>query len=370
MKTVLDYIKPLRSIFDVNSDGILVSNRNGKIIYCNPFLLGKLNLNLTELKGKNCSILFPEIDCIDIDKKLNKKQSLSIRIRHRGNHSQIQPEYYTTAYHLGSSEDPVGILFVFQGMIKTPDSEKFSPEKHSILKVMDNRADTGWIVSDVQTGKNHFVTHGMELLSGWTKEEYLHGGWGFGLANIHEDDAGRIVSDFQINLEKRNNQPFVHDHISWETIFRYKRKNKGYIRIRSVTSVLERDSNQQVKFLISSFTLATKQTGGKNATTHFEDIQNDSIKIIDGKPYINLEFLQSLRQNKNSQKSADELPDLSERELEVLILMSEGLSSEKIAQKLHVSAHTIRTHRKMLLKKLNAKNAAELIRKAEKMGLF
>lgn len=46
----------------------------------------------------------------------------------------------------------------------------------------------------------------------------------------------------------------------------------------------------------------------------------------------------------------EETPELSERELEVLFLMSEGLSSEKIADRLHVSAHTVKTHRKMLLK--------------------
>ena len=133
--------------------------------------------------------------------------------------------------------------------------------------------------------------------------------------------------------------------------------------------MLERDANQQIKFLIVSFTPRTKNTATHKVLTE-EEHQHDSIRIIDGKPYINLEFLQNLRKNKLNHDLKEDLPDISERELEVLLLMSEGLSSDKIASRLHVSSHTIKTHRKALMKKLDAKNAAELIRKAEKMGFF
>ena len=137
----------------------------------------------------------------------------------------------------------------------------------------------------------------------------------------------------------------------------------------SITSVLERDANQQVKFLIASFSLQSKNLSEVEKNRQ-DNNHEDSIRMIDGKPYIHLGFLQSLRENKNLSAKKEETPELSERELEVLFLMSEGLSSEKIADRLHVSAHTVKTHRKMLLKKLDAKNSAELIRKAEKLGLF
>ena len=52
---------------------------------------------------------------------------------------------------------------------------------------------------------------------------------------------------------------------------------------------------------------------------------------------------------------------ISERELDVVRLIAEGLNSEEIAKKLFLSEHTIKTHRKNILEKLNLNNTAELV---------
>lgn len=61
---------------------------------------------------------------------------------------------------------------------------------------------------------------------------------------------------------------------------------------------------------------------------------------------------------------------LSPREREVLQLIAEGISTREIADQLNLSAGTVETHRKNLLKKLNARNSAELIRMALTEGLL
>ena len=53
--------------------------------------------------------------------------------------------------------------------------------------------------------------------------------------------------------------------------------------------------------------------------------------------------------------------DLSKRELEVLELIAKGYRTVDIAEKLFVSVHTINSHRKNILKKLNLKSPAQLI---------
>ncbi|MCB9192347.1 MAG: helix-turn-helix transcriptional regulator [Flavobacteriales bacterium] len=55
---------------------------------------------------------------------------------------------------------------------------------------------------------------------------------------------------------------------------------------------------------------------------------------------------------------------LSERELEVLQLVSFGLSSVEIAERLHLSSHTITNHRKNMLARSRCGNLAELVRVA------
>ncbi len=63
------------------------------------------------------------------------------------------------------------------------------------------------------------------------------------------------------------------------------------------------------------------------------------------------------------------LATLSDRELDVLKLLAEGLSSKEIAEKLFVSSQTVDSHRKSLLKKLEVKNVAGLVRVAFQEGL-
>ena len=67
---------------------------------------------------------------------------------------------------------------------------------------------------------------------------------------------------------------------------------------------------------------------------------------------------------KDEEDSSCEPVQLSARELEVIRLMADGLKAQTIAQQLHLSVHTVYTHRKNILRKLGAQNAAEVIRYA------
>lgn len=61
---------------------------------------------------------------------------------------------------------------------------------------------------------------------------------------------------------------------------------------------------------------------------------------------------------------------LSNKESEVLTLISKGLTTKEIASKLFVSSRTIETHRSNILKKLEVKNTASLIKKATENKLI
>jgi len=55
-------------------------------------------------------------------------------------------------------------------------------------------------------------------------------------------------------------------------------------------------------------------------------------------------------------------PKLSEREVEVLNLICQELSSHEIAEKLFISFHTVESHRANLMQKAGVKNTAGLVR--------
>lgn len=87
--------------------------------------------------------------------------------------------------------------------------------------------------------------------------------------------------------------------------------------------------------------------------------------IAAGKKYFSGDALDTFIQNRNS-ASEEKLVEisLSSREAEVLQLISKGLTSKAIAEKLFISINTVKTHRKHLLEKLKVNNTAELIKSA------
>jgi DNA-binding NarL/FixJ family response regulator len=60
---------------------------------------------------------------------------------------------------------------------------------------------------------------------------------------------------------------------------------------------------------------------------------------------------------------------LSEREREVLALMAQGATNREIAARLYLSPHTVKEHTSALYKKLKARNRAEAVQRAERLGL-
>ena len=74
----------------------------------------------------------------------------------------------------------------------------------------------------------------------------------------------------------------------------------------------------------------------------------------------------SLKLNQNSITTTQ----LSSREEEVIKLISQGLTTQEIGDKLFISLNTVNTHRRNLLSKLNAKNTAGLVKYAIENGFL
>jgi DNA-binding NarL/FixJ family response regulator len=60
---------------------------------------------------------------------------------------------------------------------------------------------------------------------------------------------------------------------------------------------------------------------------------------------------------------------LSERERQVLALMASGATNPEIAERLYLSPHTVKEHTSALYRKLEVRNRAEAVRRAERLGL-
>lgn len=92
-----------------------------------------------------------------------------------------------------------------------------------------------------------------------------------------------------------------------------------------------------------------------------------SQSVVDGY----LQLIHSDQKTVNSSISTGTADNpLTKREMEVMNLAMSGLSNKEIAEKLGKSKRTIETHRFNLMKKLGAKNLAELNIRAQELGIL
>lgn len=87
------------------------------------------------------------------------------------------------------------------------------------------------------------------------------------------------------------------------------------------------------------------------------------------KGVVSEKFLSSYLKSEKEKKLKQNVP-LSERELEVLKFLSQGMSNKQIADKLFISIRTVETHKHNLMKKLNIFSTAELVIYAIQNGII
>lgn len=94
------------------------------------------------------------------------------------------------------------------------------------------------------------------------------------------------------------------------------------------------------------------------------------IEVSNGKKYICEEVKNILAQQELDENSDQgDMNNLSRREIDIIKLIKEGLSSKEIAQQLDISLKTVEVHRYNILKKLKLKNTAALVNFINAKGL-
>lgn len=101
------------------------------------------------------------------------------------------------------------------------------------------------------------------------------------------------------------------------------------------------------------------------------EVKNALVTVWQGGKYFSQELLYNVVKNIRSSHKEQELTEaLSEREIEVLVQICNGLSNNEIADNLHISKRTVDKHRANLLDKTHSKNTAHLVMFAIKNKLI
>lgn len=92
-------------------------------------------------------------------------------------------------------------------------------------------------------------------------------------------------------------------------------------------------------------------------------------EVLDGGSFFSQEIMKNMAMRLN-RKNANRYKALSERELEILIMICKGLSNGEIAEKLFISTKTVEVHKSNIFKKTDVKNSAQLVIYAIKNGFL
>jgi len=93
-----------------------------------------------------------------------------------------------------------------------------------------------------------------------------------------------------------------------------------------------------------------------------EEMIDAIMEVSDGHTYICNEIKTILAHQQLEDKNHQpEISTLTQREMDIVMLIKEGLSSREIADKLNITYKTVEVHRYNILKKLNLKNTASLV---------
>lgn len=128
------------------------------------------------------------------------------------------------------------------------------------------------------------------------------------------------------------------------------------------------DKNYIVKMLEAGANGYILKNAGK------EEMLNAIRTVASGNTYfssqVSSKLLEDLIYPASVKKKKQEDTPLTEREIEVLKLITEEYSNSEIAERLFISIRTVDTHRRNILDKLGVKNTAGLVKYAIQHGLL
>src|SRR5450759_3468776 len=104
--------------------------------------------------------------------------------------------------------------------------------------------------------------------------------------------------------------------------------------------------------------------------TEPEDLHKAIVRMVEGQSILSPEVTGIVFRSLTHNQQSGETNPLSDRELEVLQCLSEGMTTVQIGSHLFISENTVKTHIRHILEKLEAANRTEAVSKAIQMGLI
>jgi DNA-binding CsgD family transcriptional regulator len=237
------------------------------------------------------------------------------------------------------------------------------PELSALLFQADSRNDVILYIPNIAEKKVEHINSTCNTKLGYTQADFLKGGPDF-IFSITDPALTPAIIERQISYSRTPRLPGFDPKSIYVLEFPAKMiaRSGNNVDLHCLTIPLTFTVHGDMH-VHAGIWVDPAESSVNQAKQILSNIKQRHNQIYDHPPIENCEHV--LEPVYTTWQRHDEL--ITPREKAVLALLSKGFSSKEIASMLSISAHTAESHRKSLLGKFEAKNAAELIKKASKV---
>lgn len=240
---------------------------------------------------------------------------------------------------------------------------KNDPFIRSVLTGINDRPDCLLLITEISARIVKYVNPSCEMRFGYSAAQFLECGPELLYQLTDDPDKPEVIRRQIAHTQRAKSHGFdPRELIVEECTARMITKDGRKIHYVCLIVVLTYTSSADMQYVLSVF---MQQDSGsredvKRLLLHLKSRHNQVYQHppfqLNGSP-LHLVHITSTRHDLK----------VTKREVEVIQLLSQGFGSKEIALTLGVSYNTVETHRKHLLEKFEARNVAELIKKASKV---
>ncbi len=205
---------------------------------------------------------------------------------------------------------------------------------------------------DMLSNRFDFISKKLSDLLGYSSEIIENEGLFFISDLISTDDYRRLVSHY-LNLLKQVKDLTFKPGQRYKDQFSIRKADGGYLPVKVFMTLYQEKLPCEESYFIGIIKEETEREGDAPWRTGIDNEKTFStLQMM-------IEQLNGLMREPHSR-----LKIITHREIEILNLLSKGFSTKILASHLHISNHTVESHRKNLLTKFQVKNTPELIKAA------
>ena len=215
-------------------------------------------------------------------------------------------------------------------------------------------------LADYTTGKYLIASKTSKMVLGYDDEEFIHGGLGLTADLYKEEDLALYNKKIFPDRLKILQQIPAREHSKYVFSYNFRLKNKSgnYVTLLQRNCFIKSDNNGSP---LLSFGMVMN-------VSHYVK-ENPVIQVVEKADTENY-FLPAEPISKKAYYLHEEDSLLTNREKEVLLWLTDGLTSKQVADKLFISEHTVINHRKNMMLKTGVSNVSELISFALKTAII